>query len=56
MQGNEACAICDRQPEDLLVLLCGHNLCVTCATEIYTLNQGANPLVCEICLMETHLD
>lgn len=56
MQENEMCAVCERQPEDLLVLVCGHNLCVGCASEIFALNHSRNPFTCEICLMETHLD
>lgn len=56
MNQDELCSICERQPEDLLVLLCRHNLCVSCATEIYRLNDCANPFICEICLSETPLD
>ena len=56
MHQNEICSICDRQPEDLLILVCQHNLCINCATEIFNLNEGANPFICEICLSETLLE
>lgn len=56
MDSQDTCSICERRPEDLLVLLCQHNLCVNCATEIYHLNEAANPFICEICLSETPLD
>lgn len=51
------CAICQLQPEDMLIFACQHNLCIACATEVYAVSaHGSNRLACEICLEETQLD
>jgi hypothetical protein len=54
---NEICSICEQHPEDILMLECAHDLCVSCAAEIYSKgNKKSAIFTCEICLAQTILD
>lgn len=52
---NDCCAICSKEPEDMLLLECAHNLCLDCATELFAASQQ-ECLQCEICCEQTRLD
>ncbi|OMJ66892.1 hypothetical protein SteCoe_36110 [Stentor coeruleus] len=54
------CAKCGRQPNDMLILICNHNLCLICAgksmsSETYK-NKEIHKIICEICSSNTELD
>ena len=63
-QENEACeqcSICGKFPEDILILSCRHNLCLSCAAKIFQKTQTKrskedNSYICSICNTETPLD
>lgn len=59
------CAKCGRQPSDMLILICNHNLCLICAgksmsSEIYKNIEihviPKQKITCEICSSNTELD
>ena len=56
-----SCAKCGQPPEDLLVMVCAHNLCLTCAAKNLAREQGkglhaSQLVICDICGIETVLD
>jgi tripartite motif-containing protein 63 len=52
---HDSCAICSKEPEDMLLLECAHNLCLDCATELFAAAPH-HTLQCEICFVQTGLD
>ena len=64
-QTSMICAKCGRQPSDMLILICSHNLCLMCASkEMVTESSGPKEkhvtskqkVICEICSQSTELD
>ena len=62
---NTICAKCGREPSDMLILICNHNLCLICASkEMVSEYSGLKEkhvsskqkVICEICSASTDLD
>lgn len=57
----ENCAKCGTLPEDILMLTCNHDLCLTCSArnfqrEVQKKGRSANAIFCELCGALTVLD
>ena len=57
----ENCAKCRTLPEDILMLTCNHDLCLTCSAknlqkEAQKKGRSANAIYCELCGAMTVLD
>jgi hypothetical protein len=66
MSQAEKCFKCYKVPDDILMLACGHDLCLGCAAQVYcgrnpSTKKVGNPcllqdFICDLCNTATDLD
>ena len=48
-----SCLGCDKVKTEIMMLLCGHNICRTCLSSYSSTNHPKSSIRCEVCNLET---
>ena len=50
---NISCLGCDKVKTEVMMLICGHNICRTCLNSYSSTNHPKSSIRCEVCNLET---